>query len=410
MAYFIIFLTFISILFYLYRFQKTNDILLLLPIFYNFVVLYVVFGVYVLTYATEDPFHLYSQISNTDVYNASFLFIISSFCFYIGGALFKKKRSRQATVNNKNNVFIRYQKILILLILTIYLLFVVGYGAEGLVYRRGYVDSSFEHNKTIILIFHIVAPFVTILIPFIKTNALKYLTYLMCFLILFSSSSRYIVLVPFLYVLGTFLRYNKVKLNIIFLNGCLIFLSLIFVLQIRFYTFHGLIPNLMALFTKGIDIEYLFLGLNYVFSFSLFGVSYVLKNFTHDNVAFLISINPLPSRFINIKYMVLVQEMKRTAPMSAVSILALAGYPILISFYLATGFCFSFIHKRMEGKTFFYYLIVCLFIMFTLFSIQYNLRGLCRFFYYSFLVFIMYSLLKKSEKKAYCMNFPFAHF
>ncbi len=394
MAYFIICISLFSILFYLYRFQKTGNISLVLPIFYNTVVLYVIFGVSILTYAVEDPFHLYNQISHDDLYGAAIILIVASLSFYVGGGLAKNGTNSQLPGQNKISSNIRHQKTLILGILTLYFIYVVGYGVESLISRRGYIDLTFERNKTILLFFFIVAPFVTSLIPFIKNNILKYLTYLICFLILFSSSSRYLVMLPFLYIIGSFLRYKKIKLNIIFLNGCLIALSLIFVLQIRYYTFHGLIPNLTSLFTKGIDVDYLFEGLNYAFSFSLFGIAYVLKNFTHDTIAFLISINPLPSYFIDINYMTSVQEMKRTAPFSAVSILALAGYPTLIFFYALTGFCFTFIINRMRNATVLYYAVVGLFIMFTLFSIQYNLRGSSRFFYYSILLFILFMLLK----------------
>lgn len=398
MAYFIIVLTILSLFFYLYRFTKTDNILLILPMYYNAVVLYTIFGVAVFEYAKEAPFNLYYQISNDDLYNASFMFILSSFCFYIGSALVRKNKVHKSNFH-VNHFDIKKQKSLLFIILSVYVLYIVGYGAEALLFRVGYIDTAIESNKTILIIFFVASPFVTVLIPFIKNVALKYLIYFICFLILFSASSRFIIMLPFLYIIGTFLKSNKIEFKVVFINICLIMTSLIFVLQIRNYTFHGLIPNLTALFTKGIDTEYLFTGLNYALSFSLFGASYVLKNFTHDNVAFLMSLNPLPSRFININYMLESQRMLGTSPMSAVSILSLSGYATLASCYLITGYCFSFIHKKMKGKTFLYYAEVGLFILFTLFSIQYNLRGLSRIFYYSLIIFIIHLLLKNVKIK-----------
>ena len=391
MNYILIFITFISTLFYLYKLQKTNRIVLLLPVFYNFIALYVIFGTFFFTYAIEEPFHLYKEISNDSIYESAFIFMLSSFFFYLGSITAK------SNFNNVNgtNVNIKYQKILIILILIVYFLYIFGYGIEGLIYREGYIDYSFERNRIIMVFFYVTSPFVTVLIPFIKKRVVRYCIFIFCLLVLFSSSARFVVIVPFLYTIGTFLKYQKLSFPVLIVNVLLVCILLIFILQIRYYPHHGLIPNLNSLLTKGIDIKYLFEGLNYAFSFSLFGLSYVLSNFTHDSSAFLTSINPLPSRFLDIQYMLDVQTMKPTAPMSAVSILSLAGYPVLIFFYLLTGYVFSTILNRMQGSTFLYYPVVGLFVLFTLFSIQYNLRGLSRFFYYSILIYLFYVTFKK---------------
>lgn len=393
MAYLIIFVSFTSILFYLYKFNKTDNVLLILPLFYNFVVLYVIFGCVIFTYAREAPFDLYTLLSSDDLYRGSIPFMVSSLFFYLGSSLVKTNKLmnvRGEVVNRE----IKYQKTLVFSIFLVYFLYVLGYGAEALLYRNGYIDPAFERSKAVLIIFFVTSPFVTTLIPFIKNNFLKYLIFSICFLIVFSSSSRFIIMLPFLYVVGTYLRCSKVKIRIVLSCLFLVISSLIFVLQIRYNTSHGLIPNLNALFTKGFNEEYLFKGLNYALSFSLFGVSYVLKNFSHDSMAFFISLNPLPSQFLNIQYMLDAHEMKKTAPISALAALCLAGYPILISFYFFTGYCFSFILTKMKDITFFYYFVVGLFILFVLFSIQYNLRGLSRFFYYSILIFIFHITLK----------------
>lgn len=394
MAHFIITLSFISFLVYLYKFYRSGDILLILPIFYTFVVLYVIFGACVLTYAIEAPFGLYDFLSEDELYKGALSFIVSSFFFYLGASLVKKKEKYIFVSNN-----IRYQKTLVFCVLSTYFFYSVGYGVEALIHRSGYIDTDIERNKAILIIFFVVSPFITTLIPFIRSRAIRYLVFLVCFLVLFSSSSRFTVMVPFLYVIGTFLRFNKIRISVALVCLTLIIFGLVFVLQIRNYTFHGLIPNLDALFTIGVDIEYLFTGLNYAFSFSLFGVSYVLSEFTHDGVAFLTSINPLPSRFLDIEYMLEAQRMIGTSPMSAISTLSMAGYPILISFYFLSGYCFSFVLNKMKNVTFWYYAVVGLFVLFCLFSIQYNLRGLSRFLYYSMTIYLFHLAFKKITKK-----------
>jgi len=390
-SYLLVSVTFLSIFFYLYKLQKTNKIVLLLPVFYNFVVLYVILGTFVFTYAIEEPFNLHDEISIAAIYEGGWIFILSALFFYFGTVLVKTNRH----VASDYNTNINHQKTLIALILSVYFLYIIGYGIEGLIYRQGYIDPSFERNRSILIIFYVTSPFVTVLIPFINNMWLKYLVYLFTLLVLFSSSARFVVIVPFLYVIGTFLKTHEIQFRTLIINAFLVCVLLIFILQIRYYPFHGLIPNINSFFTKGIDVDYLFKGLNYAFSFSLFGLSYVLMNFTHDNSAFLTSINPLPSRFLDMQYMLDTQTMKPTAPMSAVSILTLAGYSVLMLFYLITGYVFSFILNRMQGITLLYYPVVGLFVLFALFSIQYNLRGLSRFFYYSILIYLFHITFKK---------------
>ncbi|ETX12586.1 hypothetical protein MUS1_03095 [Marinomonas ushuaiensis DSM 15871] len=400
MAYLIVLISLISIFIYFYEFYKADDILLILPIFYNFVVCYVILGTCIFTYAREAPFGLYDILSEYDLYKGSFSFILASLSFYFGASIAPRVKRAKAYIFTSSEI--KYQKSLVFLVFFIYLVYIIGYGVEPLIHRRGYIDASFQRHMGVLIIFFVCSPFVTVLIPFIKKRLLRYTVFLVCFLILFSSSSRFVVMVPFLYMIGTFLRFGGIKVRVILSCIILIFTSLIFVLQIRYYIYHGLIPNLTSLFTKGLDSEYLFTGLNYAFSFSLFGVSYVLNNFTHDAVAFFISINPLPSRFLDIEYMLEVQEMKKTAPISALATLSLAGYPILISFYFVTGYFFSIFMNKMKGVTILYYIVVGLFILFSFFSIQYNLRGLSRFFYYSIVIYLFHITFKKVKIKKRC--------
>lgn len=396
MAYFIITISLLLICFYLYKLKKTDDLLLLLPIFYNFVVLYSLVGVFIFRYSIEVPFDFYNKISDGDIYKSAGVYVLASYLFFLGSSFVKK--SRNNVPFKRKNMEIKRQGVLIFSILCVYSLYIAGYSLEALLYRRGYIDSSFERNKSILIIFFVCSPFVTTLIPFIRKKVVKYFIYLLCFLIIFSASSRFIIMLPFLYIVGTFLRFNIIKIRVVLFNSMLICISLIFVLQIRYYDYHGLIPNLISLFSKGVDTEYLWVGLNYALSFSLFGTSYVLKSFSHDPVAFYISLNPLPSRFLNLD-LLSSQRMLGTSPMSAVSILSLSGYATLSTFYFITGAVFSYILNKMKGVTFLYYAVVGLFIMFTLFSIQYNLRGLSRFFYYSIIVFVIYNVTKKIKLK-----------
>mgnify|MGYP005990613137 CR=1 FL=1 len=158
MAYFIITFSSLLLCFYSYRFRKTNDLLLLLPLFYNFVVLYTFFGVFVYRYAIEVPFDLYNLVSNDDLYEGALAFILSSFFFFLGCSCVRVKLRKNIFVN-KIGMEIKRQKLLVFAIIGVYILYVFGYGIEALLYRRSYIDPSFERNKYILIIFFVNSKF-----------------------------------------------------------------------------------------------------------------------------------------------------------------------------------------------------------------------------------------------------------
>jgi hypothetical protein len=166
------------------------------------------------------------------------------------------------------------------------------------------------------------------------------------------------------------------KIKVTLINVAIVAMSLMFVLQIRYYTYHGIIPNIKSLFDRGIEYEYIFTGLNYAFSFSLMGTAYVLENFTHDAYLFFLNVNPLPSRYVDLSYLLVNQEMMKTAPISAVSMLGLSGFFGVFVFYFITGYLFNYILTTMKSRTVLYYIPLGLFVMFTLFfySVQFKRR------------------------------------
>jgi len=344
-------------------------------------------GTTVLTFAVDAPFDLYKQITEESLVYSCVTFVLASCSFYLGTKLSWGRRKRNKF--SSHALKITNQKLLLFTILLVYIAYVIGYDIQSLFYRQGYIDNSNNRNEVILILFFILSPFATVLIPFLQKKHYMYLVYMFCYLILFSSSSRFAVMVPFLFVVGSFLRNNTLGLRLIVFNAALAIFTFVFILQIRYYPIHGLLPNITSLLTHGIDVEYIYLGLNYVTSFSVFGVAYVLQNFTHNQVAFLISINPLPSGFLNVTYMLEVLEMKKSAPMSALSVLTLAGYPILCLYYFLSGYIYSKALRELEGKSLFYYIIVGLFMLFTLFSIQYNLRGLTRILYFTIFIYFI---------------------
>ena len=394
MAYFITLLAIVMWCYYFIKFKNNNDLILILPLFYTSTLLYVFIGVYFFDYAKDVPFDMYKYISDDQLIDVGIIYLLASLSFYIGSRLARVKSNnslRDTSVENIN------QNVILFLFLFVFIIYILSYGGiEPLISRRGYISTEYERNKTLQILFYLVSPFTFVLLPYLKSKVYRYFIFFIIFMMLFSSSSRFIIMLPFIYIIGSYLKNKKIILSVFILNVFLIAVTLIFILQIRYYTYHGLIPNLRHLFTKGIDYNYIFIGLNYAFSFSMMGTAYVLNNFEHDTTSFIISVNPLPSFILGdekLTYMLSSQEMMKTAPVSALSLISLTGYIGVFLFYSVTGFCFSYMIKKMKNKTFLYYIILGLFLMFTLFSIQYNMRGLTRFFYYSLVIYVSYLLV-----------------
>ncbi|EKO3918580.1 hypothetical protein GI293_003778 [Vibrio fluvialis] len=247
-----------------------------------------------------------------------------------------------------------------------------------------------------------ISPFLIVLIPFVKNRIFKYLIYFFSFFILFGASSRYVIMVPLLYMVGTYIKYSQIKIRTVVINSLILCSSLVFVLQIRNEVYHGIVPNIHHLFSEGLDREYLFLGINYALSFSLYGTAYVLENFTHNAEAFYLSITPLPSSMIDIDVVLQEHKMIGPSPISAISALVLSGFLTLTVFYFFLGFVFSNLLERLKGKSLFYFIILGLFVLFVLFSVQYNLRGATRFIYFSIYtyfisIFIRWMMIIKSK-------------
>ncbi|ELO1813098.1 oligosaccharide repeat unit polymerase [Vibrio fluvialis] len=382
---------------------KKNRVQLLLPIFYNFIVIYVLLGSFFFDFSKEMPFDLFYKVKADSVINASLYYIYASVVYYIGCRFVRTNKKLETGRNGLSISFdINNQYLLISLIFFVHIIYIYGYGVEPLIYRRGYIDSSFERDMFMLKVFFMISPFLIVLIPFVKNRIFKYLIYFFSFFILFGASSRYVIMVPLLYMVGTYIKYSQIKIRTVVINSLILCSSLVFVLQIRNEVYHGIVPNIHHLFSEGLDREYLFLGINYALSFSLYGTAYVLENFTHNAEAFYLSITPLPSSMIDIDVVLQEHKMIGPSPISAISALVLSGFLTLTVFYFFLGFVFSNLLERLKGKSLFYFIILGLFVLFVLFSVQYNLRGATRFIYFSIYtyfisIFIRWMMIIKSK-------------
>ncbi|MCF9240944.1 hypothetical protein J7973_22420, partial [Vibrio parahaemolyticus] len=238
-------------------------------------------------------------------------------------------------------------------------------------------------NKYFRIIYSSLLPVSLMLLPFLKNKALRMTLFIALFFLVFGTSSRNIILIPVSYCFGVLIRDNKIG----FLRGGGTVASVVILsaaaLQYRFNQFQGVIPNAIEFFTNGINMDFVFLAINYLSSFSFFASALTVQNFPLDMPAFYSSINPLPSSFIDVEHMIAVQKLNQNAPFPAIGTLAQGGVFFVSIYYFLLGFCWSKfagdLIKRSKIIAFFVYVF---FLLFMVLSIQYNLRSVTRYIYY----------------------------
>ncbi|MCG9542128.1 hypothetical protein L1D25_23580, partial [Vibrio parahaemolyticus] len=71
MANIVIILSYILFVFFVYKLVKSNNLLVLLPVYYLFTVTYVLTGVFYLDYAKDTPFNMYELVSEKAILKSS---------------------------------------------------------------------------------------------------------------------------------------------------------------------------------------------------------------------------------------------------------------------------------------------------------------------------------------------------
>ncbi|HAS8452257.1 TPA: hypothetical protein I7726_19815 [Vibrio vulnificus] len=388
-----IFLVFLLILVIIFSF-KSKNILYILPVFYITTCLYSVLGINILEFAVDVPFDLYRTFDYNNWDYSLYAYLLASISFIIGVHFSKKTNSRRrfliddlgSNFNKMSNVGLylnntsEVYKLIIILVTLTFLWF--GYGVDNLVYRVGYVPED-GRIGFLLTLYTLFLPISSFILAFVKSKTLRYLLLIVLFFSVFGTTARMLLIIPVLYYVGVCLKYGRIKYKFGFFIFCVTILVLTYTLEYRNHAVQGIIPNVMHLFHNGLDLSYVILGLNYVLSFSFAVNSYSLLNFSFNPSVFLIAINPLPSTFLDMGYMIDNQSLNANAPIPALSYLFLGGTFVGCSYYLLVGFFFSIIFDFVKkNSVLLYVVILALFLLFVFFSGQYNLRSVTRITYY----------------------------
>ncbi|WP_220182051.1 hypothetical protein [Shewanella putrefaciens] len=372
---------------------------MLLPIFYTIIVAYSLIGTRFFSFAKEVPFDMFHKVNQVSSDIAATFFFVASISFFCG-IKFLNFSSNPVVVNHNNPKFTFSKKIYDIsdffkfsFYLVTLLSLIFGYGFEYLLERQGYVSTE-GRIHSLLIIYMLTLPITSFLLPFFKSNFVKIMLFIVLFAFIFGTTARMLILLPFFYFVADFIKCRKVSLiKVLFLISLLLFI-VAFTLQFRNHAVQGVFPNLLYLMNYGLDFSFVILGINYILSYAFFATALGIQDFEFNQQAFLISINPLPSVFLDIDYMLKSLSLNTNSPLTAISVLSLGGYSLLVLFYFVTGYVFQKCNKFLFKKNRLLYMIaMVLFVMFTMFSVQYNLRGAVRLVYFIILLTFLAKLV-----------------
>lgn len=383
-------LIFHSILFFFSLFKVKKDILFFFPLLLTSTYIYTVIGVEY-NFALEIPFK--EQLTREgDLINVGWAYFLASLFFYIGSKCNKYGGGKVVL----NNVYLNFnQKFIVTFIFFSGLAYYLAIDWNYFLYRDTYTIPKISNS--LYLAFKLTSPIAAFLLPFINNRALRYSLFIFLWLLPFSANSRTMGLIVFMYLLGLTLtrRNNAIKM---FLLSLFVVFCMAIALGFRFGESQGLIPNILNIIDRGVIFSGVVDSINYVSSFSVHANSYAIKYHYSDFYSYLISINPLPSGFLDIKHLTLNSKLNQFAPVPGIAMVYNQGMLVLFFTYFILGFIFSFMKKYYFLHNL-YYLFIALFIAFCFFNTQYILRESMRFFYYLVLIYSVLTVFNKLPKR-----------
>lgn len=375
---------------YLYR--KGFIVVTIMSSAYYFFGVYTFISLLIFDFGEIIPFNLFSSLDYYEISNVVFRLFVVSGLLCLGGLAAKLFGVDRFHKNNFSKSGEGRSRLLVLLlsidmkylsILAILcpLILFLALGPAQFSYREGYhLNISIP---LLMKVFMLSLPISCFSAGLVKRRWLRYLLTSIIFLSLLSISSRTLLILPVAYICARYLRNNKIRFYQIVIVSFWFFLSTAIAIEFRNHSLQGLFPNLVHLFTEGVELDSVFFGLNYIFSYGAGVLGVMLNQVNYDPDLFYLAINPLPSSLIDISRVIHESKINPSAPFSAIGEIYSMGWFLSILILILIGLTISileFITKRHKKL---YVTVVLLVTLGTLLSYQYNLRGFSRLLYYT---------------------------
>jgi len=361
------------------------------PLFYIFSFLYTYLGANYFKYAYIVPFH--DQIGyeiDFKVVGFAYLLCILGFIFGIKFGEYKYSFGQTYQIVPQNNSIKINLRINEYVIYTLSLLTIIigffAYDFSQLISRSSYI---IDRNNQLVIIHKFFLIATSFLVVFIKNRMFRIIIFLLILVVPFSLNSRILSLCIFIFYLGVYVKNGfNLKLKHTLLLIILLISSFLITLEFRSQALQGLIPNIDSLFNFNLDREIFWSSINYVTSYSVFATQYAIDNNYSDIKSFFISINPLPSSFLDIDYVIDNSKINAFSPVPALAMSYNSSPLITIIYYFFSGLIFSHILRNLKTSKL-YFLALCIFFLFMFTSSQYMIRECTRLIYYLIIVYVV---------------------
>lgn len=370
--------------FFAYKVYSKKNYLILLPVFYIFVILWVALG-----FSNESLNNSIWFVEDEQIAKTYFIFITAAISFYIGVSTFERKKDKndfQLDRIRKILFSLSSNYIVIFYILAI-VLFHFAYPIEFIYFRESY-GQLYNGNNSLKLLFDLMVNVLALILPFHKSKTFRILLLILLLIFLQGLNKRLIVLIPLLYFLGVYIRDLRFSYSKSF---ALILTALFFAATTYSYrnnSQQGIIYNIMYFYNNGLNIDLSIEGINYLFGYSFLATLATASFFDIPAIEFWISVNPLPSTIIDVSSVVTEHKLTVYAPYSALGTLGSLGFIYVSIYYFLAGLlfncCKSYFPKRFSIAS---VVILLFFVLFLVLSVQYQLRATTRFVYYAIVYF-----------------------
>lgn len=386
------------------------------------VYLYVLFYLFTLVLSSlyyfyyEDKINLYNFDSiKNDLFIQTLTFHLFALTAFLAGVIeyydFSKKIKKLLFNQSFSNVlFFKYnlpKKINIgvsFLFFLIIILYASTYGIR-IFYREEYLIEDGRALQTITKLLSFV---LSILLAFnySKNKYLSVFAFLILILLTMGTGSRIGFLYFIIYVFLIFQSQGNTLKNkiILFINLIFSFLFLSFIMTLRIGDAHGVFPYLATLFdSRGELYDSLIFNIYYSFIFGFFVSAKTILLNTPNWGNIFISLNPLTGNMAGWYDIAKNMRIYPIVPYSSNGEVFTMGYGFTFLFYFVLGTIVShFDYKTRnlfaQGKRITGFIIVVLFLLYIVYSFEYNLRSSFRYIYYIYILLFIFSIKFKKSK------------
>lgn len=290
---------------------------------------------------------------------------------------------------------------LLFLIMTLYAL---TYGGK-IFYREEYLISNYRALQTLIKLLSFITA-VMLGVIYTENKKLSVLAFLALLIFTVGTGSRISFLYLIVYVILVFqAKGNTFKNKLtLFINLIVSFLFLSYIMTLRGNDSHGIYPYLLSVFEdKSKLFDSVVFNIYYSFIFGIFVSAKTMITNIPDWNNVIISLNPITGDLAGWYDISNKMRIYPIVPFSSNGEIFTMGKLFTFVFYLFLGIITTYfdyktrsffsIGKRVKG-----FIIVILFILYIVYSFEYNLRSSFRYIYYIFFMILIFSLRIKKIK------------